>query len=563
MSDMTLVDSPIGQELSLAELLGFGADESRSIADLIFAAKNGDSASMSVLGEKYLKGVDVERNIAKGLYWLAESEDERSWNEIGSFYDKEKDLDRAEEWYLKEVEKNGPYSYQGMNALCLTYLRPEKLDLEKAEQYLVRSLEAMENLPERMKNKEGYLLYQNTLLYGAAGLLGFYYSKLDPLKAVYWLSEEQTKRISEKPEKEQKLMVKALAESYNKLFFMENVPQETLDEGAELLEPIAEQMGADYVLGISAYYTNRKHETEKYFYWKGKAAELEDLGAQVQLAAAYMGESYDPELAGVEMDPERARKYIALAKGNTKADKELYEKWRPLLKQAVEWVTKEENKAEKHFTAKEGRELVKKMGSTGILAIPEGYTHIDSGAFSGLDKKVAKACKEVWLPETVRVIESHAFSDTYKLEKVKLPQSLRFVGARAFDTEDYVSKGGFTMLLVPMHKLIKSLTIPAYAELEITRMDGKTYNPLTSGFCSIDKLTFEEGRTEIYWDYFNDISVWDMLYIPDSVQTIRYYSSDIKFKAKHVSMPAHLKDQITKLSEYEAAGCQFTFRGEK
>ena len=113
MSDMTLVDSPIGQELSLAELLGFGADESRSIADLIFAAKNGDSASMSVLGEKYLKGVDVERNIAKGLYWLAESEDERSWNEIGSFYDKEKDLDRAEEWYLKEVEKKGPLFLPG------------------------------------------------------------------------------------------------------------------------------------------------------------------------------------------------------------------------------------------------------------------------------------------------------------------------------------------------------------------------------------------------------------------------------------------------------------------
>lgn len=563
-TDMTLMDGPVIEELSLAELLGIDVEETQNIAELVYSAKNGDSLSMGLLGEKYMKGQDMEKNIPKGLYWLAESDDERSLNEIASFYEKEEDLDRAETWYLKVVDKNGPYSFQGLNSLALLYLRPEKLDIQKAEYYLEQSLEAMENIPDRLKEKEGYMLYQNTLLYGAAGLLGFYYSKIDPVKAVYWLTEEQTKKIEEKPIEQQKILAKALAESYNQLFFLPDAPVEFLDEAAQMLDPIAEKMGPEYIFGLSEYYTNHKEAKEKYFYWKEKAAHLGDVAAQAQLAYAYLGDDYNPEWTGISMDLDKCRQYVAMAKGNVNAQTktpERYEQWKNRIKEAETCIIKEENKYAKHFTSKEAKELIKAKGAD-RLVIPEGYTHIDTMAFSGIDKKVLKTCKELILPESLRVIENLAFCETYKLAKIKLPKSLRYLGARCFDNSDYVSKGGISMLLVPYRKSVDRLTIPAYTELEIIREGNEVYTPISSGFYSIEKLFFEEGRTTIDWDHFCDVII-DELYIPDSVQKIHNGITKMKFKVKTVSLPAHLKDQIPNFEDCQKAGCKFKFRGEK
>ena len=229
-NDMTVMDAPMTGEISLAELFGFEVDKTQDIAEIIFAAKKGEKDAMGVLGEKFLKGIDVKKSIPKALYWLRESDDERAWNSIASFYEKDGDYDRAIEWYLKVVEKDGPYSYQGMNSLCLLYLLPEKLNIEEAEYYLVKSLEAMENIPDRLKEKNGYMEYQNTLLYGAAGVLGFYYSKINPERAVFWLTEDQMNRVTERTAEEQKMFAKALAESYNQLFFLPDISEELLDE---------------------------------------------------------------------------------------------------------------------------------------------------------------------------------------------------------------------------------------------------------------------------------------------------------------------------------------------
>lgn len=561
-SEMTLMDAPMTGEISLAELFGFEVDKTQDIADLIFAAKNGKQDAMGVLGEKFLKGIDVKKSIPKALYWLQESDDERAWNSIASFYEKEGDYDRAIEWYLKVVEKNGPYSYQGMNSLCLLNLLPERINIEEAEYYLVKSLEAMENIPDRLKVKNGYMEYQNTLLYGAAGILGFYYSKIDPVKAVFWLTEDQMNRVTERPEEEQKMFAKALAESYNQLFFLPDVSEELLDEAAEMIEPLAEKIGKPYSFGISEYYTNKREETEKYFYWKEKAANQGDITSQVQLSMAYLGEEYIPEFKGISADTEKCRHYLTMARCNTAAATEDPEKYDQLMKvcnQAEEFIIKEEDKFQKHFTSKEAEQLIN-GSSLAYVKIPEGYTHIDKMAFSGIkDKKALKLCKEVKLPDSLRVIGTQAFYETYNIEKLTLPKSLRFLAAGAFDSYDYVMKGGLKMLFSPTRKPLEKLIVPGCTKLEEVIKENEVYTAFT-GIYRIDKLTFEEGRAEISWNLFNDISIKE-LYIPDSVQKMTFDNiGEYKFKVDKISLPERLKKDIPERIASSDTKCQFEYR---
>lgn len=559
---MTLMDAPMTGEISLAELFGFEVDKTQDIAEIIFAAKKGEKDAMGVLGEKFLKGIDVKKSIPKALYWLRESDDERAWNSIASFYEKDGDYDRAIEWYLKVVEKDGPYSYQGMNSLCLLYLLPEKLNIEEAEYYLVKSLEAMENIPDRLKEKNGYMEYQNTLLYGAAGVLGFYYSKINPERAVFWLTEDQMNRVTERTAEEQKMFAKALAESYNQLFFLPDISEELLDEAAEMIEPLAEKIGAPYSYGMSEYYTNKREETEKYFYWKEKAANQGDITSQVQLAMAYLGEEHIPEFKGVSADTEKCRYYLEMARCNTKASTETPEKYDQLMKvcdQAEEFIVKEEDKFQKHFTSKEAQQLIN-GNSFAYVGIPEGYTHVDKMAFSGIqDKKALKLCKEVRFPDSLHVIETQAFYEVYNIEKITLPKSLRVLAAGAFDSYDYVMKGGFKMLFAPTRKPLEKLIVPARTKLEEIRKEKEVYTAFT-GIYRIDHLVFEEGRAEISWNLFNDISIKD-LYVPDSVQKMTFDDfGEYKFKVERISLPERLKSDIPEKIASSDTKCQFMYR---
>lgn len=560
--DMTLMDAPMTGEISLAELFGLEVDKTQDIAEIIFAAKNGEQDAMGVLGEKFLKGIDVKQSIPKALYWLNESDDERAWNSIASFYEKEGDYDRAMEWYLKVVEKNGPYSYQGMNSLCLLNLLPEKLNIEEAEYYLVKSLEAMENIPDRLKQKEGYMEYQNTLLYGAAGVLGFYYSKIDPVKAVFWLTEDQMNRVTERTAEEQKMYAKALAESYNQLFFLSDVSEELLEEAAEMIEPLAEKIGAPYSFGMSEYYSNRKYETEKYFYWKKKAADQGDIVSQVHLSMAYLGGEYIPEFEGISADTDKCSYYLEMARCNTAAEEENPERYDQLMKicdQAEEWIIQEEDKYRKEFTAKEAEQLFRGNYFT-YVTIPEGYTHINKMAFSGIkDKKALKACKEVKIPDSVRAIYTQAFYETYNLEKITLPKSLRFLAAGAFDSYDYVMKGGLKMLFAPTRKPLEKLVVPGGTKLEVVIKEKEVYTAFT-GIYRIDHLVFEEGRTEISWNLFNDISIKE-LYIPDSVKKMTFHHiGEYKFKVAKISLPERLKSDIPHSIASCDATCKFEYR---
>lgn len=560
-NDMTLMDAPMTGEISLAELFGFEVDKTQDIAEIIFAAKNGEKDAMGVLGDKFLKGVDVNKSIPKGLYWLQEADDERAWNSIASFYEKEKDYDRAMEWYLKVVEKDGPYSFQGMNSLCLLYLLPEKLNIEEAEYYLVKSLEAMENIPDRLKEKEGYMEYQNTLLYGAAGVLGFYYSKTEPQKAIYWLSEDQMNRVTERPAEEQKMFAKALAESYNQLFFLTDVSEELLEEAAEMIEPLAEKIGAPYSYGMSEYYTNKKSETEKYFYWKKKAADQGDIVSQVHLSMAYLGGEYIPEFKGIPADAEKCRYYLEMAKANTAAEEEdpgKYDQLMAVCDQAEVWILQEEEKNRKDFTVKEAQKLIN--GNTlSTISIPEGYTHITEMAFSSItDKKALKACKEVKIPDSVREIATKAFYETYNIVKITLPESLRFLAAGAFDSYDYVMAGGLKMLFAPQSKSLEELTIPGRTKLEVIVKGEEVYTSL-SGFWDIGHLVFKEGHKELSWNLFNGIRIKE-LFIPDSVQKMTFSNvGTYKFKVDKIIMPERLKGDIPKLIKDNSGLCSFQY----
>lgn len=555
--NVTLMDAPGFEDISLAELLGYEFEQEQDLAGLIFDAKNGEQEAMAILGEKFLKGEEVQKSVSKAIYWLQESDQEASFYDIASFYEKDGDLDRAEKWYVKAVEKDDTYSFLSMNSLCLMYLRPEKLNVEEAEYYLVRSLQALEHLPKPLKEKEGYVEYQNKLLYGAAGVVGIYLSKANPERALFWLKEEQSHRIEEPEAYAQKAYTQAMLDAYNELFNKDDISEELLKEAVDFVEPFAEKIGAPYSFGISDYYAKHMSETEKYFYWSEKAAKQGDLFSQLNLVLGYLGEAYTSDLKGVPTDVKKCRYYLDMARANKKPPRGIYRDLMGIHDTLRGFVEEEEDKVEKHYTAQDAeasfRGMFKKVAS---LHIGEGYTHVDSRVLSNVNEKVMKELTEITFADSVRVIGSYAFHTAWNVDSIKLPKNLRFLGVGAFDSTQYVDDMSFFKRRAALRsKYLHELIIPGNTQLEIIERKDGLYTPL-AGIGKIDKLIFEEGHTEICWNMFHEMEL-GYLYVPDSVKLLKDIRSyNLRFKVDRISLPACLKDQVTWLNK----NVKFEFR---
>lgn len=527
----TLLDAMAGENKSLAELLGMEENgASDNIDQLKAMAESGNETAMQLLGLKYLKGDGVPQDTMEAMYWLEKCNSSVAFFSIAEFYKDNGDKETAEEWYLKTINAGDSFVCNSYLQLALMHMSGEDKNLDKTAKYLNEAFST--DLDEESEK----------VLYDLCGLAGKVIGNSDPEKAAGLLKKALTRGENED-------VRKALESAYEKVLIKsENFSDELKKDALTYFEAKGNTATTSNAFAMYAYY-RKGDDAKKEFYWLEQAAIKGQPLAQLFVAREYLGPNYNSNSKmKFELDLEKCKKYLEMFDNNP-AKKEDDLKTADLLRKAI---ATEENaakkKTEKHVTEEVATELMAECRKSGgkILRIPDGYTHIDCGAFSDYyDRKPRmkelKNIEEVIFPDSLRVIQDGAFSDVCKLTKINLPPHLEYFGSKSFDGDTL----GLFNRYIKDKRTVEKLVFPGNCKVVAGSVwsDG---NSALRGIGAVKELIFEEGHKEINCNIFYDTKI-GYLYIPDSVKTLTC-TDVIDVKIETLSAPAHLKDQVAKLN---------------
>lgn len=178
--------------------------------------------------------------------------------------------------------------------------------------------------------------------------------------------------------------------------------------------------------------------------------------------------------------------------------------------------------------------------SLSSIEIPAGVERIDGAAFSNTK------LSQVSLPETLKEIGSYAFSTT-PLTSVSFPSSLEKIGDSAF------WKTSLKKVTIP--KSVKELGSGVFGEIDTLKeahvaRDFVGGDATFSGSSILEKVTFEEGRTEIPSEFFANTGVKEVI-LPKELKVI----GSGAFRSTHNLKEIDLGD---KLEEIRAEAFQYS-----
>ena len=515
MSDV-LFSAPVEEKkvASLKSLLGMDLG-SVDISKRIQLAEDGHKAAMGSLGLCYFTGTEgVQKDYLEAIYWFEENGDEQLYQYIGDCYRNLGNLKMAEEWYLKSPDKGLALSYK----LCALYINKEFNDFDNAEKYLRQCLEFAET--------EGDI----KIVYQLADLFGTVLSRINKERALYWFKFLVEKRGGQED-------IDNLFKLCKKIVLDKNATPSVAEEAADYLYNNQDKWDAETSIAVSGYYN--KVDKERYYKTLEKSAELNVTISQLIMALNYT-QGVQGELS---KDLKKARYYLNMI------DISAYPKMKDEYEQIKRLLAKEEaleqEKNSKHLTEEIATQMVKELEGAGrtILQIPEGYTHIDSGAFLDYSVrkpriKYVKKITEVVFPNSLQVIDSNAFCGCIGLTKFVFPKNIKEIGAAAFDG---INVGAFN-ITIKDKRVIDKIVIPGGAVAAEGAFDG---------IGKIKEFIVEEGPVELRLSMLGSNSLQKgsigYLYIPDSVQNLL----DTNFNGLHfvidkISAPKHLLPQIKK-----------------
>lgn len=177
--------------------------------------------------------------------------------------------------------------------------------------------------------------------------------------------------------------------------------------------------------------------------------------------------------------------------------------------------------------------------------------------------QATKTMKEIFLPDSLRQIQTHAFAYCSNLEKISIPKNVEFISERAFvslnnlreftvheDNPRYIVKQGCLIDTVDNVLLFGSnnSTIPADGSIVITEIAAEAFNysnieqvslpPVTDGgtvtlgemcfaHCSnLSSVVIPEGYTELNATIFAWCNNLSQIQLPDSLRRIGTYVFD-------------------------------------
>lgn len=575
--DMTLLDAPGMEEISLAEMLDMDRPEDKNTALLLRQAEDGNLNAMYLLGYKYLRGKDVEQDVAEGLYWLAKSGESASFMEIAMFYEANADVQRAEQWYIRVVEKADQYEYMACFFLCRLFIGKETgQELKKIKIYLDKGLNALERNNEWFSEHPDLERGAKKDFSNVAYVLGMRYLKKDLntgiqyMETAYSLNPENAniasnlsstckmvgleclyrkipfvavtyleKAMKYDLEGEDDSIVLKLSDAYAMILHLDEIPKDMLKKAFEYLEPMADVAGGAYEQAIYIYYYKRRGTLHKeFFQWAKRLADKGDIDAQLSLTMAYLGEKYDPKMKGFRTDLQKSKGYFDMATAGLKKKRTEsapdYEKLNKRYLAVKKDMDKADPVIEKRLNHQDAIGLLKEMKKAGshTYRIPEGYTHIPSRLL--LDVSGAEKIEEIVMPDSVRVVEEWAFAYIPNLQKIIFSANLEHLGGHAFDTDVYYT--GLKRFRKKKPKFEKMM-IPENAKL----------SPSTFyGIGEIGELIFADGYGEFDLSWMYELAVRN-LYLPDSVQTYRNSQNKLKITGiDTLSVPQHLKDVVNR-----------------
>lgn len=169
-----------------------------------------------------------------------------------------------------------------------------------------------------------------------------------------------------------------------------------------------------------------------------------------------------------------------------------------------------------------------------VLKIPEGVKHIESDFWSA-----KKTLKKVILPDGLKTIGSHAFSDT-RITEIKLPSSLEKIGDNAFAncrylTDISIPDGVHTigseafklcaqLKKVALPKNLKSIGMNAFSQSGIEEIvlscSLERFAYAFSSCDSLKKVTVEKGVKEISDSAFSYCGALKEVVLPDGLEEI-------------------------------------------
>ena len=180
-----------------------------------------------------------------------------------------------------------------------------------------------------------------------------------------------------------------------------------------------------------------------------------------------------------------------------------------------------------------------------IYTVPAGTEIIRADAFGGVE-----ALSEVFLPDSLRVIDDQAFGFCWSLTSLTIPDSVTEIGEAAFDT----CRGLDRVVLPAGLKRIPSMLFYECSDLyeadipeSVTEIGDSAFD-----FCgSLKHARIPDGVTVIDTAVFEGCFSLRSVDIPDSVTEIGAYAFSSCFALADIQIPA----TVTKIGEFAFAEC--------
>ena len=179
-------------------------------------------------------------------------------------------------------------------------------------------------------------------------------------------------------------------------------------------------------------------------------------------------------------------------------------------------LTASAEEAESEFTI-EGTTLVKYNGSGGEVVVPEGIEKIGSWAFKN------SAVTKVYLPETLKEIESFCFFGCWALKDITLPASLQYL--------EYSSDGSENSQVFAFNSSLKRIKVaagnPWYKSVDgvLFTADGKTLLYYPSGKDEYEDYAIPEGTKKLGYSPFSEAYIGSLT-IPSTLVNMCEWDND-------------------------------------
>lgn len=289
-----------------------------------------------------------------------------------------------------------------------------------------------------------------------------------------------------------------------------------------------EPLLCNFAMGLGTEF-GRKANVSKCLKWLKRAEEHVDA----ELMGKLFEWIYKNVLKNKDAFSEYCKEAVAFLEKRleTKEDKEI-----------LDLLTKYHPVKEKWLGVEEARVLLseaQQAGST-VLRIPSGYTDIKQGAFYYITTPYIQKITEIILPETIKSIQSSAFTGCRNLRRINLPKRLQHLGEWAL--RGSMRKGFLITRTAKSNNEIEELVIPANTCLEDYSLGD---------ISRIGCLQFKEGREKLEWSVFRSLyqktRIREMI-LPNSIKTITNLDTYTHgLLIEKLIVPEHLKETITQL----------------